>query len=47
MVPGYETLMLPVLKILADGETWRTADIVARVGEEFELSCFFPDYVAG
>ncbi len=38
MVPDYETLMLPVLKILADGETWRTADIVARVGEEFELS---------
>ncbi len=38
MVPDYETLMLPVLRNLADGETWRTADIVARIGEEFELS---------
>jgi len=38
MVPDYETLMLPILKILADGETWRTREIVLRVGEEFQLS---------
>ena len=38
MVPDYETLMLPILRILADGKTWRTREIVLRVGEEFQLS---------
>lgn len=38
MIPDYETLMLPILKTLGDGNTWRTREIVARMGEEFNLS---------
>ncbi|MFP4210986.1 MAG: restriction endonuclease [Alkalispirochaeta sp.] len=38
MIPDYETLMLPILKALSDGQTWRTREIVARMGEDFELS---------
>ncbi len=38
MIPDYETLMLPILNALSDGQTWRTREIVARMGEEFELS---------
>ncbi|MEX2444153.1 MAG: restriction endonuclease [Alkalispirochaeta sp.] len=38
MIPDYETLMLPILKALSNGETWRTREIVARMGQEFELS---------
>jgi restriction system protein len=38
VIPDYETLMLPILKNLSDGKTWRTREIVARMGEEFDLS---------
>jgi restriction system protein len=38
VIPDYETLMLPILKALSDGQTWRTREIVARMGEDFELS---------
>jgi restriction system protein len=38
VIPDYETLMLPILTAISDGQTWRTREIVARMGEEFELS---------
>jgi restriction system protein len=37
MIPDYQTLMLPVLKLAATGEH-RVADIVDRIADEFHLS---------
>jgi restriction system protein len=37
-IPDYQTLMLPLLKHLADGEPKRVRDISARLGREFQLT---------
>jgi restriction system protein len=37
-VPDYETLMLPVLKFLGDGNDHKTSEIVSHVSNEFDLS---------
>ena len=37
-VPNYETLMLPVLKFLADGQVRKTSELVSHIANEFELT---------
>jgi restriction system protein len=37
-VPDYETLMLPVLKYLSDGQVRKTAQLVSFIAERFHLS---------
>lgn len=37
-VPDYQSLMLPILRIASDGGSHRTADLVDRLADEFELS---------
>lgn len=37
-VPDYETLMTPLLKILADGREHRLRDLTARLADEFQLT---------
>lgn len=36
-IPDYQTLMLPVLRLAAEGET-RVADVAERVADAFGLS---------
>ncbi len=37
-VPDYQTLMLPILRLLEDGSDWRTAQLRERLAEQFALS---------
>ena len=37
-VPDYQTLMLPLLKILSNGEEFKTRDLVEKLSFEFKLS---------
>jgi restriction system protein len=37
-VPDYQTVMLPLLKLLADGETHNIADLAGQISEQFELT---------
>ncbi len=37
-IPGFETLMLPILKIAGDGQEHRIGDIVSQLARDFELT---------
>ncbi len=37
-IPNYQTLMLPLLKILGDGQVHHTRDIIQRLADELSLS---------
>lgn len=37
-IPDYQTLMLPLLKVLADGREWSTRDLVQQLANEFRLT---------
>jgi len=37
-IPDYQTLMLPTLKVAADGEEHRFSDVIAKLAEEFRLT---------
>ena len=37
-IPDYQTLMLPLLKILSNGEEFKTRDLVEKLSFEFKLS---------
>jgi len=37
-IPDYETLMLPVLEFLADGQTRKTSELIAYITKRFELT---------
>lgn len=38
MIPDYQTLMLPFLKIIGDGQTYTTAEITPILAKEFNLT---------
>jgi len=37
-IPDYETVMRPVLALLADGRTWRYGDVIEAISEQFGLT---------
>lgn len=37
-VPNYQELMLPILRLLADGRDWQTSDLREALATEFDLS---------
>ena len=37
-VPNYQELLLPILRLLADGDDWPTSDLRRALAEEFDLS---------
>lgn len=37
-VPNYQELMLPILRLLANGDDWRTAELRQALAEELDLS---------
>jgi len=37
-IPDYQTLMLPVLRAVADGNEYRIGDVTERLAQEFQLS---------
>jgi restriction system protein len=37
-IPDYQTLMLPLLRLLADGQAWHVSDYTNRLGDEFNLT---------
>ena len=37
-IPDYQTLMLPVLRLAAEGDERRVAEVASRIAEEFGLS---------
>ena len=37
-IPAHDTTMLPCLQYPADGQDWRTRDIIARLADHFELT---------
>ena len=37
-VPDYQNLMLPILRLLADGSDWRTSELREALAKELELS---------
>ena len=38
MIPDYQTLMLPLLKITADGNEYHTRDLIEALSNEFQLT---------
>jgi restriction system protein len=38
MIPDYQTLMLPFLKIISDGKTYSTSQIIPTLANQFQLS---------
>ena len=37
-LPDYQTLMLPLLALLGDGQEWRLREAVERLADQFDLS---------
>jgi restriction system protein len=37
-IPGYQDLMLPLLKLVSDGKEYSLREIIERLAEEFNLS---------
>jgi len=37
-IPGYQDLMLPLLKLVSDGKEYSLREIIERLAEEFILS---------
>ena len=37
-IPDYQSIMLPLLKLLNDDQAHRTVDLINQVGDEFQLS---------
>jgi restriction system protein len=37
-MPDYQSIMLPLLKLLSDAEAHRTVDLINQVGDEFQLT---------
>lgn len=38
MIPDYQTLMLPLLKLLSDGKEHKYRDVIEKLASEFKLS---------
>jgi len=38
MIPDYQTLMLPLLKAVADGKEHKINDVVEKLAQEFKLT---------
>ena len=38
MIPDFQTVMLPLLKLLSDGKEWKLRDVVIAIANEFELT---------
>jgi restriction system protein len=37
-IPDYETLMLPILRLLRDGKVHKMSDVVDAMADKFDLS---------
>jgi restriction system protein len=37
-IPDYQSIMLPLLKLLNDDQAHRTADLINQVADEFQLT---------
>jgi len=37
-IPDYQSLMLPVLKVVSDGEEWKMSDVTDKLGKQFNLT---------
>ena len=38
MIPDYQTVMLPLLKVVSDGKEYKLSDIVEILAKEFNLT---------
>lgn len=38
MIPDYQTLMLPLLKLVADGEEYKYRDLIEQLGTEYQVT---------
>ena len=38
MIPDYQTLMLPLLKLVSDGKEYKYRDLIERLAIEFEVT---------